>query len=137
VIVCGGLGGVMAAVCQGARREGGDTVGLLPGDRLQAGNPDLTVTVPTGLGELRNALVVRAGDAVICIGRSWGTLSEVALALRQGRHVTLLHSWEDEDLRSLASLTRPDLLVATRTAEEAVVVTWKWLESDVASETQS
>ncbi len=137
VIVCGGLGGVMEAVCEGARHEGGDTVGLLPGHRREAGNPHLTITVPTGLGELRNGLVVRTGDAVICVGRSWGTLSEVALALRQGRHVALLRSWDEVELRSLAPLDRPGLLAATRSAEEAVAVTWAWLESDADSPVES
>jgi uncharacterized protein (TIGR00725 family) len=85
----------MAAVCAGAAEAGGTTVGLLPGDERAAGNPDLTVALPTGLGELRNGLVVRAADAVIAIGGSWGTLSEVALARRTGVPVVSLGSWED------------------------------------------
>ena len=130
VIVCGGLGGVMAAVCEGARREGGDTVGLLPGDRRDAANPHLTVALPTGLGELRNGLVIRASETVICIGRSWGTLSEVALALRLGRRVAFLHSWDAEEISGLAPLARPDLVRATHSAEEAVATAWEWLTSE-------
>ena len=127
IVVCGGGGGVMEAVCEGARRHGGETVGLLPGDRREAGNPHLTVCVPTGMGELRNALLVRTSDALVCIGRSWGTLSEVALALRQGRAVTFLRSWDEEEVRRLAPLPRPDLVREARSAEEAVATTWTWL----------
>jgi uncharacterized protein (TIGR00725 family) len=127
VIVCGGLGGVMEAVCEGAASEDGVAVGLLPGDRRDAGNPHLTVALATGLGELRNGLVVRASEAVVCIGRSWGTLSEVALALRAGRQVALLRSWGEEELRDLAPLARPDLLRATRSAQQAVATTWEWV----------
>ena len=130
VIVCGGLGGVMAAVCEGARREGGDSVGLLPGDRRDVANPHLTIALPTGLGELRNGLVIRASETVICIGRSWGTLSEVALALRLGRRVTFLHSWDEGEIRGLAPLARPDLVRATHSAEEAVATAWEWLTSE-------
>jgi uncharacterized protein (TIGR00725 family) len=130
VIVCGGLGGVMAAVCEGARREGGDSVGLLPGDRRDAANPHLTIALPTGLGELRNGLLIRASETVVCIGRSWGTLSEVALALRLGRQVAFLHSWDEEEIRGLAPLARPDLVRATHSAEEAVAVAWECLTSE-------
>lgn len=77
----------MEAACQGARSEGGVTVGLLPGlDRLDA-NRWVSVPIPTGLGELRNGLVVRAADALIAVGGGYGTLSEVALALKAGKRV--------------------------------------------------
>lgn len=94
MIVTGGLGGVMEAACQGAREAGGVTVGLLPGLRRQDGNEHLTVAIPTGLGELRNGLVVRASDAVIAVGGSWGTLSEIALAVRTGVPVISLLGWD-------------------------------------------
>ena len=93
VVVCGGLGGVMAAACQGAAEAGGLTVGLLPGTDRAAANPHVAVALPTGLGELRNGLLVRCCDAVIGIGGSWGTLSELALARRTGVPVVLLGSW--------------------------------------------
>lgn len=98
VLVCGGLGGVMEAACAGAAAAGGLTVGLLPGEDRAAGNPHLTVALPTGLGELRNGLVVRASDALLAIGGSWGTLSEIALARRTAVPVVALAGW---------SLTRP------------------------------
>lgn len=92
-VVCGGLGGVMEAACRGARRGGGVTVGILPGRRHGEGNGYLTVELPTGLGEMRNALVVGAAEAVIAIGGSWGTLSEVALAMRAGTPVFAIGGW--------------------------------------------
>ena len=93
VVVCGGLGGVMEGACRGASGAGGVTVGLLPGSDRGAANPYVSVAVATGLGEARNALVVRAADAVIAVGGSWGTLSEIALALRTGRRVVGLDTW--------------------------------------------
>ncbi len=93
-LVCGGLGGVMEAACRGAAESGGATVGILPGlDRDQA-NPHVQVAVPTGMGEARNALVVRAADAVIAIAGEWGTLSEIALAMKTGKAVVGLGTWE-------------------------------------------
>jgi uncharacterized protein (TIGR00725 family) len=69
-------------------------VGLLPGSDRAAANEWVSVAIPTGLGELRNGLVVRSADAVIAVGRGYGTLSEVALALKAGRPVVGLGSWE-------------------------------------------
>jgi uncharacterized protein (TIGR00725 family) len=93
VVVCGGLGGAMAAACRGAAAAGGTSLGLLPGlDRSDA-NEWVTVAVPTGLGEARNVLVVRAADAVVAVGGGYGTLSEVALALRSGLPVAGIDTW--------------------------------------------
>jgi uncharacterized protein (TIGR00725 family) len=93
-LVCGGLGGVMEAACRGARSRGGLTLGLLPGLDREEANGWVVVAVATGLGEARNALVVRAADAVIAIGGGWGTLSEIALALKTGVPVFGLSTWE-------------------------------------------
>lgn len=93
VVVCGGLGGAMEACCRGAREAGGTTVGLLPGADRAAGNAFLSVAIPTGLGELRNGLVVRAADAVVAVPGGFGTLSEVAFALKTGRPVVVVGSW--------------------------------------------
>ena len=98
VVVCGGLGGVMEAACRGAKSAGGTTVGVLPGRSAVDANPYVDVAVPTGLGELRNGLVVAAGAAVIAIGGEYGTLSEIALALRAGKPVVGVRTW---------TLTRP------------------------------
>jgi uncharacterized protein (TIGR00725 family) len=94
VVVTGGLGGVMEAACRGARSRRGMTLGILPGEDRDAANGWVQVAVPTGLGELRNGLVVRSADALVAIGGGHGTLSEVALALRTGRPVVGLGTWE-------------------------------------------
>ena len=94
VVVTGGLGGVMEAAAKGAAQAGGTAIGILPSDRHDDGNAYNTVVVPTGLGEARNALVVRAADVLIAIGGEFGTLSEIALAMRLGKPVVALSSWE-------------------------------------------
>jgi uncharacterized protein (TIGR00725 family) len=94
VVVSGGLGGVMEAACRGARSRRGRTLGILPGDDRDAANGWVEIAVPTGMGELRNGLVVRAADAVVAIGGGHGTLSEIALALKLGRPVVGLGTWE-------------------------------------------
>lgn len=93
VLLCGGRGGVMEAACRGAEQAGGLTVGVLPGSDREAGNPYLSLALPTGLGEGRNALVASGGEAVIAIGGGPGTLSEIALAVKAGRSVVTLSSW--------------------------------------------
>ena len=113
VLVCGGRGGVMEAACRGARAAGGTTLGILPGyDRADA-NEFVDVAVATGLGEARNALVVRAADAVVAIGGEWGTLSEIALALRAGKPVVGLGTWDLPERGGRG-------VVAARSPEEAV-----------------
>jgi uncharacterized protein (TIGR00725 family) len=94
VVVCGGLGGVMAAACRGAREAGGVTLGLLPGSDRDAANPWVSLAVPTGMGELRNGLIVRAADALVAVGGGFGTLSEIALALKLGRSVVGVGTWD-------------------------------------------
>jgi uncharacterized protein (TIGR00725 family) len=94
VVVCGGLGGVMEAVCRGARGEGGLTVGVLPGAKRSDANRHVEVALATGLGETRNALVVRTADVVIAVGGGYGTLSEIALALKAGTPVVGLGGWD-------------------------------------------
>jgi uncharacterized protein (TIGR00725 family) len=84
VTLCGGGGGVMAAVAAGARSRGGVVVGVRPDDGSEPASPDLTVTVVTNMGQARNAVIVWSADAVISVGGSWGTLSEIALAMRRG-----------------------------------------------------
>ncbi|MFB6280639.1 MAG: LOG family protein [Haloferacaceae archaeon] len=79
-LVCGGLGGAMAAACRGASGAGGRTVGILPGEDRSAANPHVDVPVATGLGHARNALVVLNGDAVVAVDGGYGTLSELGLA---------------------------------------------------------
>jgi uncharacterized protein (TIGR00725 family) len=109
VLVCGGRGGAMEAACRGAKEVGGLTVGILPGPDRSEANPFVDVVLPTGLGEARNALVVGAADAVIAIGGGYGTLSEIALALKAGKRVIGLGTWEIEGVVAAES---PEAAVA-------------------------
>ncbi len=94
VVLTGGHGGVMQAAAEGCASAGGTSIGILPDrDRLRA-NRDTTFTIPTGMGELRNGLLVRSADVVVCVALSWGTLSEVALAVRSGVPVVALGGWD-------------------------------------------
>jgi uncharacterized protein (TIGR00725 family) len=110
VVVCGGLGGVMEAACRGAKEAGGTTVGILPGLDRAAANRFVDVALPTGLGEARNALVVRAADVLIAVGGAYGTLSEIALALKGGKRVIGLRSW---DIDGVEAADDPEQAVAT------------------------
>jgi uncharacterized protein (TIGR00725 family) len=101
-ILTGGLGGVMAAAAEGAAEVGGTTIGLLPGADRSAGSRHLTVVIPTGLGQLRNALLVRAADGLVSVGGSWGTMSEIALASRLGRPLVCLDGWTCVDAQGRA-----------------------------------
>ena len=115
VLVCGGLGGVMDAAARGCEAAGGTSIGILPGDDRALASPHLTVAVATGFGEARNAIVARSADAVIAVGGEFGTLSEVALALKMGTPVVGLGTWE---------LGRDDLehdpIVRADTPDEAI-----------------
>jgi uncharacterized protein (TIGR00725 family) len=93
VVVCGGLGGVMEAAARGSERAGGVVIGILPGEDRRDANPHVSVALPTGMGEARNALIARTADAVIAVGGEFGTLSEIALALKMGKLVVGLDTW--------------------------------------------
>ncbi|MFZ5449427.1 MAG: TIGR00725 family protein [Thermodesulfobacteriota bacterium] len=114
VLLCGGLGGVMAAAAQGAREAGGVSLGILPdGDRRRA-NPYLTYTIATNLGHARNVLIAHSADAVIAVDGSYGTISEAAIALKLGKPVIVLQvSWDLPGLQRAGS------------AEEAVALAWE------------
>src|SRR3954463_8675507 len=104
-LVCGGFGGVMEAACRGARSAGGMTIGILPGSDRGAANAYVDVAIPAGLGEVRNALGVRAADALVAVGGEFGTLSEIALALKAGKPVVGLGTW---DLEPIVRAQSPD-----------------------------
>jgi len=91
ILICGGLGGVMEAAAEGAKSNGGVTVGILPGTDPAAANPHIDVPLATGFGEMRNFLIVRVAQALIAIGGGIGTLSEIALAQRTEKPVIGLH----------------------------------------------
>jgi len=114
-IICGGLGGVMEAVCRGAKSKGGLTVGILPGQDPSTANPWVDIPVVTCIGEARNIAVVKSAQAVIAIGGSYGTLSEIAYALKSGIPVIGLNTW------SLSRNGRDDdSIIRVQSATEAV-----------------
>lgn len=93
VVLCGGLTGVMEAVSRGARAEGGLTVGLLPSEDRGDANEYVDIAIPLGLGEVRNALLVRACDVMIALTGEYGTLSEIGFALKIGKPVIGIDTW--------------------------------------------
>lgn len=116
VVVTGGGTGVMEAASRGAAAAGGLVVGILPGEDRGAANTHVTVALATGLGEVRNALVVRAVDALIAVGGSWGTLSEVALACRTGVPVYTLAGWDLPVEGGPVAVVDPETAVTRATA---------------------
>ena len=114
-VVCGGLGGVMEAACRGAKSKGGLTVGILPGQDASMANPWIDIPVVTGMGEARNVTVVKSARAIIAIGGGYGTLSEIAHALKNGIPIIGLNTW---------SLSRngleDDSIIRVQSAAEAV-----------------
>lgn len=105
IIITGGLGGVMEAACRGASIEDGITVGILPTLSKEDANPYVKIPIPTGLGEMRNVLIVRASDALIAIGGEYGTLSEIAFALKTGKKVVGLKTW---DIKGITKVYSPE-----------------------------
>lgn len=110
ILICGGRGGIMEAASRGARQAGGIVVGILPGRHRGEGNPYLTVALPTGLGDARNAIIASAADALVAIGGGYGTLSEIGLALKMNKPVIGLGTWK---------LERPGLSGGIRPATSA------------------
>lgn len=108
MLICGGLTGVMEHAARGARAAGGLTIGLLPGDDPDEANDYVQVAIATGLGHARNAILARTADGVVAVGGGLGTLSEIALALRNGRPTIGIQTWRfDRDRR-----TEPELPIA-------------------------
>ena len=108
VLICGGLTGVMEHAARGARAAGGLTIGLLPGDDPDEANEYVQVAIATGLGHARNAILARTADGVVAVGGGLGTLSEIALALRNGRPTIGLQTWRFDRERR----TEPELPIA-------------------------
>ncbi len=114
-LVCGGLTGIMAAACKGAHSAGGTTIGILPGSRREDANPDVDIPIVTTLGEARNVIVVCSGQAVIAIAGEYGTLSEMAYALRNGIPVVGLNTWSLSKKGQL-----DDSVIVAQDAQDAV-----------------
>ena len=118
VVVCGGLGGVMAAVARGAAQNSGTSVGILPTYEAASAAPDISVAIPSGLGHARNMLVVASGDAVIALPGATGTLSEIALALTLGKTVIALQAWSHIEGVSVVPTPREAVQQALRAAHK-------------------
>ena len=117
ILVCGGLGGVMEAACRGANSDGGLTIGILPGENRRDANSYVQFPIATGMGYARNAIVVKSAQAVIAIGGSYGTLSEIGYALQNGIPVIGLGTW------SLAKNGKADKsIILAKNAADAVAL---------------
>jgi len=115
IVICGGLGGVMEAACRGARSKNGLSIGILPGEDSRAANPWVSIPVTTGIGYARNMAVVKSAQAVIAIGGSYGTLSEIAYALKSNIPVIGLNTWTLSQ-----NGQREDPIIRVASAQEAV-----------------
>ena len=116
-VVCGGLSGVMEAVCRGARREGGLTIGIIPSDEKRDANQYVQIPIVTGMGMGRNVMLVKTADVLIAVGGEFGTLSEIAHALNMGKKVIGLRTWKLEkahtrDIPNLVDVESPKKAVA-------------------------
>lgn len=109
-VVCGGMTGVMEAVCRGARKEGGLTIGIIPSDKKSDANPFVQIPIVTGMGMGRNVMLVKTADALIAVGGEYGTLSEIAHALNIGKKVIGLRTWklEKAHTKSIPNLVEVD-----------------------------
>ncbi len=97
ILYCGGLGGVMEAAAKGANEAGGITVGILPGVKASDANRYITIPVVTGMSHARNVILVRSCEGIISVGGSYGTLSEIALALKMWKPVVGIGTWKNLD----------------------------------------
>ena len=124
VLICGGLGGVMAEAAKGAKENGGLTIGILPGEDVGSANPFIDIALPTGLGFARNVLVAYSGDAVIAVSGRLGTLSEISYALLKKKPVIGIHTWNLEELSgrmpSYEAQANVDGVIRCVNAKEAV-----------------
>lgn len=118
VLITGGLAGVMEAASKGAKAAGGLTIGILPGLSPNDANPYIDLPIATGLGEARNVIIVRTADVLIAVGGGYGTLSEIAFALRLQKPVIGLDTWDVAES-----------IVRVQTPQEAIVEAFARLES--------
>ncbi|MCH7526978.1 MAG: TIGR00725 family protein [Planctomycetes bacterium] len=94
VLLCGGLGGVMEGAARGAKEAGGATIGIIPSENKADANQFIDYVIPTGFGQARNVLVVRAADAIVALPGKFGTLSEMAFALVSGKPIVSVQAWK-------------------------------------------
>jgi uncharacterized protein (TIGR00725 family) len=109
VVVCGGLTGVMEAVCKGAKSKGGTTIGILPGLETADANKWVDYPIATGLGHARNMIIINTAQSLIAISSGYGTLSEIAFALSSGKKVYGLGTW---DIKGVVICETPEIAVS-------------------------
>lgn len=116
ILVCGGLSGVMEKAAEGAKKERGATIGILPHGSIKGANPFIDIPIATGLGEARNILVVRNSDVIIAMDGGFGTLSEIAFAKKLGKSIIGLNTWklkkEAKDRSYLIEVSSPNEAVS-------------------------
>lgn len=100
-LICGGLGGVMEAASRGASEKDGTVVGVLPHGDTSAANPHVTIPIATNMGHARNMVIVHSADAAIAVGGGYGTLSEISIALKLGKPVFGIGSWNIEGVQAV------------------------------------
>ncbi len=130
-LICGGLGGVMEASAKGAKKSGGVTIGILPGESKAEANPYIDFKIVTSMSHARNAIIARSADAVIAVGGEYGTLSEVALALKEGKPVVVLET--TSELEKLLREIKDENLRFAASPEEAVKLACKLCEQNTRS----
>jgi hypothetical protein len=131
LVLCGGLGGAMEAVCRGARRGGGTTIGILPGYDPATANRWVNIPICTGMGHGRNAILVASADVVVACGGGWGTLSEIALAVRLGRPIVVQGGWASAIRAATdgaSSISRSALIRFTQSPEETAAAALSLME---------
>jgi uncharacterized protein (TIGR00725 family) len=117
-LICGGMSGVMEAAARGAKAGGETTIGILPHTERHEANQYIDIPIATGLGEGRNLVIIRTADILIAIDGEYGTLSEIAFALKMGKPVIGLHTWEIPGV------------IKTGTPKEAMEIALKLLSAD-------
>ncbi len=128
VLVCGGMGGIMESACRGAKSEGGLTIGITPFDSKDASNDYLDIVIPTGLGYARNFLVAKAGDVVVSVDGSAGTLSEMAIAWFSDRPLIALANtggWSGRLAGEKIDNRRTDTIIPAKNPREAIELAFK------------
>lgn len=126
-LICGGLTGIMESACKGAKRAGGLTIGVIPSADKHDANPHVDIPIVTAMSTSRNVIIVRTADAIIAIDGSYGTLSEIAHALDQGKKVISLASWT-----ILKGSVDDDKFVLAHTPKEAVDLAIRFARGDEA-----
>ncbi len=123
IIITGGRGGIMEAVCRGAKRAGGTTIAILPGTSREEANPYVDIAIPTGLGWARNQLVVLAGDVVVAIGGKSGTLSEIAYAWMYNKPIIAVKGfggWSEKLAGKAVDERRKDIILVAESVDDVI-----------------